>query len=126
MKEYDIIELTLPFKKEYVSVARLSTAAILNRVGFDIDTIEDVKVCISEVCNIFLNNNSGEISTYSIVYNVGKDYLKVFFKCQDERIWEIFNKQDDEIGLSILKALIEDIEYYNKGEEYILNFIKHI
>ena len=35
----DKIELTLPFKAEYVSVARLVASGVCNRIGFDIETI---------------------------------------------------------------------------------------
>ena len=126
MNEYDVIELLMPFKPEYVSVARLATASILSRIGFDIDTIEDIKVGISEVCNIFLNNKSENSDCYSIVYHIGKDYLKIIFKCNDDKIWDAFNNTENEFGLSILNALIDNISYYKKGDGIILDFEKHV
>ncbi|NMA66934.1 MAG: anti-sigma regulatory factor, partial [Clostridiaceae bacterium] len=36
--EADCIEVTLPFKAEYVSVVRLTVSGIANRMGFDIET----------------------------------------------------------------------------------------
>ena len=41
------IELRLPFKAEYVSVARLTASGIASRIGFDIEAIEDIKVAIA-------------------------------------------------------------------------------
>jgi len=42
-------------RAEYVSIARLTAAGVANRVGFDIDAIEDIKVSLSEVCNRIIN-----------------------------------------------------------------------
>jgi anti-sigma regulatory factor (Ser/Thr protein kinase) len=45
------VELVIPLLAEYVSIARLTLSGVANRAGFDFDTIEDVKVSLSEVCN---------------------------------------------------------------------------
>ena len=47
--------LTIPMRAEYVSIARLTAAGVANRLGFDIETIEDIKVSLSEVCNRIIN-----------------------------------------------------------------------
>ena len=49
------VELAIPMRAEYVSIARLTAAGVANRVGFDIDAIEDIKVSLSEVCNRIIN-----------------------------------------------------------------------
>ena len=41
----DIIELGLPINRAYVSTARLTASSIANRMGFDIEAIEDIKAC---------------------------------------------------------------------------------
>lgn len=40
----DNVKMTLPCKGEYVGVARLTLSAIANRMGFNIEEIEDIKV----------------------------------------------------------------------------------
>ena len=45
------VELKIPMRAEYVSIARLTAAGVANRLGFDIEIIEDIKVSLSEVCN---------------------------------------------------------------------------
>ena len=47
--------LAIPMRAEYVSIARLTAAGVANRLGFDIETIEDIKVSLSEVCNRIIN-----------------------------------------------------------------------
>ena len=54
----DIVELILPFKAEYVSTVRLVASSLSNRIGFDVEVIEDIKVAISEVCSKIVNIGS--------------------------------------------------------------------
>jgi len=49
------IELNIPMRAEYVSIARLTAAGVANRLDLDIDAIEDIKVSLSEVCNRIIN-----------------------------------------------------------------------
>ena len=69
----DEINLRLPAKPEYVSVIRLTTSAIANRVGFSIDDIEDLKVAVSEA-GIYLINQFDEISFLTVEYRIPDDH----------------------------------------------------
>ncbi len=51
----DIFKLTIPSKPDYISVARLTSSAIANKIGFNIEDIEDIKVSIAEACINALN-----------------------------------------------------------------------
>jgi len=82
------VELTIPLKAGYVSVARLTVAGIANRLGFDIDTIEDIKVSLSEVCNRIIGaRNKMEESALNtvckIVFTLYQDSLGVDFYLDD-------------------------------------------
>lgn len=48
METFDFIEMRVPAKAEYVGVVRLSISGIANRMGFNYEDIEDLKVVISE------------------------------------------------------------------------------
>ena len=39
-EQKDVISLLLPLKAEYVSLIRLTTSGIANRIGFNIDEID--------------------------------------------------------------------------------------
>ena len=45
------VELRIPARPEFLEVARLTVAAIGHKMGFDVDAIEDIKVCVGEACN---------------------------------------------------------------------------
>ena len=52
------VALTIPMRAEYVSIARLTAAGVANRLGFDIEAIEDIKVSLSEVCNRIISTQN--------------------------------------------------------------------
>ncbi len=91
------IELILPFKAEYVSVARLTASGISSRIGFDIETIEDIKVALSEVCNKLVTQGSVYAENYRIVFNVKKDGLDISFDSDDKSLGSLFRKENDEL-----------------------------
>jgi anti-sigma regulatory factor (Ser/Thr protein kinase) len=50
----DTVDITIPPKPEYVSIARLAAAAIADRQAFSYDEIEDLKIAVSEDCSAFI------------------------------------------------------------------------
>ncbi|WP_407271787.1 anti-sigma B factor RsbW [Radiobacillus sp. PE A8.2] len=79
MRPFDFVELKVPAKPEYVGVVRLSVSGIANRMGFDYDDIEDLKVAISEamtnaVTHAYKADEDGEVT---IGFGVYPDRLEV-------------------------------------------------
>lgn len=108
-KTVDTIELVLPFKAEYVSVARLTASGIASRIGFDYETIEDIKVALAEVCNKMVFKGSKIASDYSIVFEVTDKELNIVFKCKDESLKCIFDDDKEGLGVSIIMALMDKV-----------------
>jgi len=50
----DSIDVTIPARAEYVSVARLAAAAVAAGRAFTYDEIEDLKIAVSEACNALI------------------------------------------------------------------------
>lgn len=122
----DNIELILPLKPEYVSIARLTASGIANRVGFDIDTIEDIKVAISEVCSKIVSVGSSVAEKYTISFSVLSSKLVVSFACEDESLHYLFKDSTDELGFSILTALMDDLELSNSTKNTFLSMAKSL
>lgn len=106
----DNIQLILPFKAEYVSVARLAASGIGSRIGFDIEAIEDIKVAISEVCNKLVSIGSSVSDCYKIVYSVSGKCLKVTYLCDDPSIKCVFRNESDALAVHIINALMDEVE----------------
>lgn len=97
--------LTLPAEAENLSIIRLTTSAIAAKSNFTIDKIEDLKLCISEICNMAIKSENNQV--FDIEYLLGEDDIEVCLKnlhIVPEKIKEY------EISEMILKALIEDLK----------------
>jgi serine/threonine-protein kinase RsbW len=121
----DKIELLLPFKAEYVSVARLTTSGVAGRAGFDIETVEDIKIAVAEVCNKLIQTGSRFTNLYRIVFDIQDDKLKITFHCEDKSIKCIFNDKDEMFGASIIRAFMDDVELCPSGS-YIISMSKSL
>jgi serine/threonine-protein kinase RsbW len=116
----DSVILVLPAKSEYVSTARLTASSVANRVGFNIDEVEDIKVAVSEVCNVILSKSANELNQYRISFEIKNDILEISFigenspfKCFDESI-------ENEYCLYIMKALMDSVELCNDNHSIVM------
>ena len=73
----DKVLLRIPKKSEYMSTIRLTSSALSNLKGFNIDEIEDIKVVISEICTFFINNLKNNSDDFQINYEIFPDKLAV-------------------------------------------------
>lgn len=126
MELNDRITLSLPCKAEYVSVARLTVSGVAYRMGFDIDTVEDIKVAVSEVCSRLINVNGKSNGTYEILYEICSDKLIVTFSSDIERAGCIFEDDEDGLGVSIIKAFMDEVEFCPESRDHILSMTKYI
>lgn len=53
----DIYSISMPNKPENISLVRLTASFIASKMNFDIDVVEDIRVAVSEACNIQINNS---------------------------------------------------------------------
>lgn len=121
----DNIELMLPFKAEYVSIARLTVSGIANRIGFDIESIEDIKVALAEVCNKFVSTETKSADNYRIIFGIGEKELTITFDCDDKSLKCIFDAENDELGVSIITALMDSVEFCPNAS-YLISMSKSL
>ena len=106
-------ELSFPLKAEYVSIARLTVSGIANRAGFDFDTIEDIKVSLSEICNrlIMGSRHAGEICTVRFTLTGRGIEIRFFLPEAGEGSCPALDGQGDDeasLGLSLIRLLMDD------------------
>lgn len=121
----DAIELAVPFKADYVSVVRLTSSGVASRMGFDVETIGDMKVAIAEVCNKLVEKGSDIASCYKVTFRIHEDSLDIVFDCEDKSLRCLFDEGADEFGLSIITALMDDIEICPDGS-YLISMSKNL
>jgi len=120
----DRIGIVLPNKADYVSVARLTASGIASRVGFDIETVEDIKVAVSEVCSRIISASSEQLGQYKILFDIFKDELVITFSSDMEKINCIFEDDNDGLGMSIINAFMDKVEFCSENNDYILFMTK--
>ena len=98
--------MTTPTSGEYLTTVRLTTGGLCALVGFDVDSTEDFKVCVTESLLILKRNG---YSAASITFTVG-EALGCEIKGVGEQ-GEIEENIEDEISYALLSALLGKVDY---------------
>lgn len=125
MDSQDIVILTLPCKAGYVSVARLTASGIASRIGFDIETVEDIKVAVSEVCSRIISLAGTAERHYEIRFDISADKLKIFFNSDVDNIRCMFDDDVDGLGIAIIDAFMDEVEYCPDSENFVFSMTKN-
>jgi len=112
----DTISISLPLKTEYISIARITASVIANKVGFDIEEIEDIKVAIGEACNnAVLHANSND--TLDINFYIYNDKFEAEiidrgdgFLLENYKNPDLENPKENGLGIFIMKSLMDNVE----------------
>ncbi|MCA0384985.1 MAG: ATP-binding protein [Firmicutes bacterium] len=110
------INISLPSKPEYVSIARLTASFVANQMGFDIETIEDIKLAVGEACNNAILH-SGSEETYKLEFINHSDSLIIEvvdhgkgFSVDNVKAPNAEDLQENGLGLFIMKSLMDTVE----------------
>lgn len=114
----DIISLKIPSKAKYISLVRLTVSSMVYNAGFDVDEIDDIKVSMAEAC---IN---------ALTFSHDKD-IEIEFKLDEESLTievgnvledipnDIEEKNERELGLLIIKSLMDEVSFTSYGIEMI-------
>ena len=109
----DCIRLSVPAKPEYILVTRLTASSVATRAGFDIDTIEDIKIAVAEAAILVMNQGQ---NTEEIVLHF---YLKenelsidVHAKSAGEGkdLGEALDDEQRKMSIFILESMMDKVE----------------
>jgi len=121
----EIIELSIPNKAEFVSVVRLTLVAIANRVGFNIEEIEDMKVAIAEACtNAITHGKNTPSESIDIRFTLQAAGLEIQVEdkgkgCEVEKIKDpqIEELNENGLGIFIIKSLMDDVVIHSEPDQ---------
>lgn len=130
MEKFEFVEMTIPAKAEYIGVIRLTLSGIANRMGFTYESIEDLKIAISEaitnaVTHAYDKEETGEIQ---IGFGIYEDRLEVMvadrgvsFDVEEVRKQAgpykkskpLEDIQEGGFGLFLIDALMDKVEIHD-------------
>ena len=110
----DIFSVKLPLTGEYLTTVRLTTGGLCALAGFDVDTAEDYKVCVTESLLILKRNGY----TYaSIDFKVGEALGCTVCGTQLGGVKE--DSLEDEISRALLSALVGEVQFVKNADGQI-------
>ena len=112
----DKIFVKIPSEKKYISTVRLSISSIANTISMNIENIEDLKVSISEVMNLFVDESEFfEISMDVFEDKVAIEVMPDIFQT------DIQEKEENKFALLILENLVDKVEFREKSVLLVKN-----
>ncbi len=114
----DIIVVTIPKKPDYTSMVRLISSSIGNKVGYNIDEIEDLKVAMGEACILSYGKSNDE--SINIRFEIHRDKLEVSLN------WVTVGTNEESkeaaLGRMIIESLMDEA-YYTDEEIRLIKYI---
>lgn len=103
MKNFSV---SLPLTGEYLTTVRLTTGGLCALAGFDVESAEDFKVCVTESLLILKRNGFASATLDFTVLET--------LKCEaigKERTEKFEESLEDDISRALLSALVGEVEF---------------
>ena len=114
------IQLSIPSEPEYLAIARLTVAGIAHRLELDLERTDDLKLAVTEACG-FLLEHAQDDQPISVDFAWVNDMLTVTveIKCDESNAVTV-PSSDDNLGLFLIHALMDDVTSLNDGRTLVL------
>ena len=113
------VELQFPLRSFYVGVARLAIAGIARAAGFDEESINDLKIAVSEaLANAVLYGDRGESpATLSWTDSEGGAVIDVSFAGSlQEPEADSLGAERQDMSLALLRSLVHECEFISRSD----------
>ncbi|TAM77431.1 hypothetical protein EPN44_03275 [bacterium] len=108
----NVVELRIPCKPEFVSVARLAVAGIANRLHFTVEEIEDVKLAVAEACTNCIQR-SPDAKEIVLTCEMVPEELRIVVRDNAVRAPgdDAAELASGSLGVFLIRSLMDDVEY---------------
>ena len=120
--DYETIKMEIPANPDYVSILRLTTSGIANKLGFSMDDIEDMKVAVSEACSNAVKHS--EDNKVSINFNLLNNGIQIEiidngkgYDVDAIGTPDLSNPKEGGLGLFIIQTLMDEVDIESKGNQ---------
>ena len=116
---------------ENISVVRLTASGLASKMGFDLEAIEDIKVCISEACTNAIRHSDEKI--FHVEFSVFEDNIniKVYDNGKGYDVSSVpepdfGDPKENGLGLFIIKTLMDEVEITSDDSGTCICMVKYI
>ena len=113
--DFETIKMEIASNPQYVSVVRLTTSGIANKIGFCLEDIEDIKVAVSEACTNAIKHSLD--NKFSVEYTIFENGLTIGItdsgKGYDVNSIDEPNLEEPKesgLGLFIIQSLMDEVD----------------
>jgi len=114
----DRFYLEIPLKKEYFTTIRLTAGGICSQAGFDVEDIEDFKLCVTEACLLLMRN---DFCKAFVEFKVNGGLSAVISGGDCTNVNNMNDETAESFSFSLLKELVSNVEFIKQN-----NTIKQI
>lgn len=119
----DAVEVRIPSKPAFVSVARLTAAAVAARLSFTYDEIEDLKIAVGEACTALILSGNSANHPITLRFVPEAEALEVRIETQgpglDLDVAPAQGKRpldQRRLGLFLMKCLVDKVDAHHSEE----------
>ncbi len=116
----DVVELRIPAKAEWVSIARLAVSAVASRLQFSIEEIEDVKLAVAEALVHAIERGGSRVD---LVCESVLDGLRIRVRnfggpVQSEVVNVVTADEGSagNLGIFLIRALMDGVDYDTRSD----------
>lgn len=113
-----LFSMQFPLGRELMTTVRLVTGGICSLAGFDLDSSEDCKVCVTESLLLLLH---GGCCSARVEFLRG-ERLRVVLTGEGGRTEREERTVEEEISAALLGALVDDLSMTREGSEQTIAF----
>lgn len=112
---FETIRMEIASNPQYVSVVRLTTSGIANKIGFCLEDIEDIKVAVSEACTNAIKHSLD--NKFCVEYTIFENGLTIKvidngkgYNTDSVAKPNLSEPKESGLGLFIIQSLMDDVE----------------
>ena len=118
----ETIKMDISANPDFVSIIRLTTSGIANKIGFSMDDIEDMKVAVSEACSNAVKHS--EDNKVSINFNLLNNGIQIEiidngkgYDVDSIETPDLSNPKEGGLGLFIIQTLMDEVNISSRGNQ---------
>lgn len=113
----EVVEVTIPARPEFVSVARLTAATVAARQGFTYDEIEDLRIAVGEACTALIESGRDPARPMTVRFLLGEATLEVWVETRGPGVSLLDAAASDgapldesRLGIFLMQCLVDEVE----------------